>query len=89
MKLNLDYNEMSMLRDLVEKKRADLVRTRLPRKFTAEQYEKLDSLIFEPHYSDGDYDDYPCLTEEHICARLRRKFGELEQSCREALGIAP
>ena len=86
MNLDLAYNEMSMLRELVEKKRADLIRTRLPRRFTAEQYRQLDDRIIEPQYSDGDY-DYPCLTEEQICARLRRKFQELEDSCKAALGI--
>jgi len=88
MKLDLAYNEMSMLRNLVEKKRAELIHSRLPRKFTGEQYRLLDESITEPQYSNGGY-DYPCLTEEQICARLRRKFDELEQSCRVVLGLAP
>ena len=86
MKLELAYNEMSFLRDLVGKKKLELIRSYLPRNATLEQANKLDAMFIEPQYSDGGY-DYPCLSEHHLCARLLRKFQELEDSCKRALGV--
>ena len=87
MKLDLYYNEMSFLRELVIKKRADLVRSYLPSKPTQEQIDKIEGMMFyEPQYSDGGY-DYPCLNEPQICARLLRKFQEIEDDCRAALSL--
>ncbi len=87
MKLDLAYNEMSFLRELVTKKRTELIRFYLPKKATKEQVDKIEAMMFrEPQYSDGGY-DYPCLNEPHLCSRLLRKFEEIEQACKEALGL--
>ena len=91
MKLDLAYNEMSFLRDLVRKKRLEILREvivlaeKSGKDYDVQEIE--DKMFEEPQYSDGDY-AYPCLSDRHIVARLTRKFGELEESCKKAMGIS-
>lgn len=90
MRIELAYNEMSFLRELVRGKRLEIMRevVGLAAK-SGKDYDvqKIEEEMFrEPQYSDGGY-DYPCLSDRHIVARLTRKFDELEESCKKALGI--
>ncbi len=90
MELKLAYNEMSFLRDLVRNKRLEILREVISlAEKSGKDYDMRkieDEMFIEPRYSDGDY-DYPCLSDRHIIARLTRKFDELEESCKKALGV--
>ena len=88
MKLDLAYNEMALLRELVLKKKTEILKSWIPKNTSAEQIKRLEASLFkEPQYEDSDY-NYPCITDGQICARLLRKFQELEDSCKKALGIS-
>ena len=90
MKLDLAYNEMSFLRELVRGKRLEMLREvvglaeKSGKEYDVQKIE--DEMFREPQYSDGGY-DYPCLADRHFIARLTRKFQELENSCKQALGL--